>query len=132
MSKPRIDLIDSDKFSKTYYMHQDLSGLDLYERTKAIERFANNATKTLETLISSDIRDFLRGFGIIPQDGSESALHEAFLKLKIKGFVVEIRDNYLNLYDEHIICESPNMMTIVLENKNLIGCSISVEVKQYE
>lgn len=128
MSKPILEIIEQGQDYKIYYLHQDLSNLSLYDRTKAIERFINNATKTLEIAISSDLREFLKRYGIIPQDGSESALKEAFDLLKLKGKEVEIRDRYYQLNDERAIAISPNMMTIIMENENLIGASMEVRL----
>lgn len=129
MSKPILEIVEQGEFYKVYYLHQDLSGLSLYERTKAIERFINNATKTLEIAISSDLRHYLREYGIIPQDGSESALQRAFLELEQKGKVVAIIDRYYKLNDEHIIAESPNHMTVILESENFLGCSMEVRLE---
>ena len=131
MSKPNIEIVDKGKDFKVYYMWQDISDLSLYDRTKAIERFVNNATKTLETLISSDLREFLGRYGIIPQDGSEQALERAFLELEHKGKQLGIIDRYYKLNDEHIISESPNKMTVIYENKEktIIGCMIEVRIE---
>lgn len=126
--KPVIEIIEQGKDYKIYYMHQDLTDLDLFSRTKAIERFVNNATKTLETLISSDLRHFLRGYGIIPQDGSEKSLEQAILKLNNLGKEIVIIDRYYQLEDERTIAISPNQMTVIYENDNLIGCSMEVRI----
>lgn len=131
MSKPTIEIVDKGNDYKVYYMWQDISDLSLYDRTKAIERFVDNATKTLEMLISSDLREFLGRYGIIPQDGSESALNRAILQLEQKGKQIGIIDRYYKLNDEHIISESPNKMTIIYENKEktIIGCMIEARLE---
>ena len=128
-TKPIIDIIEKDNEHIVYYMHQDIAGLNLYERTKAIERFINNATKTLETLISSDIREFLRVRGIIIQDGSDKALEQAFVELGVKhNQTIQLIDRYYEIGNERILGESPNQMTILLEDENLIGCSMEMRV----
>lgn len=132
MNKPVIEIIEQGKDYKIYYMHQDLSGLDLYERTKAIERFINNATKTLETLISTDLRHFLRGYGIIPYDGSEKSLETAISKLNDLGKEIYIIDRYYEIENEKTIAISQNNMTVIFEDDNLIGCSIEFGITERE
>lgn len=129
-TKPVIEIVEKDEEHIIYYMYQDLMGLNLYDRTKAIERFINNATKTLEIAISNDLREILRKNGIIPQDGSESALTRAFDKLEDKGYKIAIIDRYYQIEDERIIGESFNEMTIILEGENLISCSIEIRLEQ--
>ena len=129
-TKPVIEIVEKDEEHIIYYMYQDLMGLNLYDRTKAIERFINNATKTLEIAISNDLREILRKNGIIPQDGSESALKRAFDKLEDKGYEIAIIDRYYQIEDERIIGESFNEMTIILEGENLISCSIEIRLEQ--
>lgn len=129
MSEPVIKIIEKDDTHIVYYMYQDLLDLNLYKRTKTIERFMNNATKTLETLISSDIREFLRKESIIIQDGSESALKRAFDKLEEKGKSIAIIDRYYQIGDERIIGESPNQITIIQEDTDLIGCSMEIRLE---
>ena len=130
MNKPVIEIVEKDEKHIIYYMHQDLSGLDLYERTKAIERFINNATKTLETLISSDLRHFLSGYGIIPYDGSEKSLEMAIAKLNDIGKEIYIIDRYYEIENEKTIAISQNNMTVIFEDDNLIGCSIDFGITE--
>ena len=129
-TKPVIEIVEKDEEHIIYYMYQDLMGLNLYDRTKAIERFINNATKTLEIAISNDLREILRKNGIIPQDGSESALKRAFDKLEDKGYEIAIIDRYYQIEDERIIGESPNQMTIIMEDKFIIGCSMEIRLEE--
>ena len=129
-TKPVIEIVEKDEEHIIYYMYQDLMGLNLYDHTKAIERFINNATKTLEMLISQDIREFLRVRGISIQDGSESALKEAFDKLEDKGYKIAIIDRYYQIEDERIIGESPNQMTVIMEDKFIIGCSMEIRLEE--
>ena len=129
-TKPVIEIVEKDEEHIIYYMYQDLMGLNLYDRTKAIERFINNATKTLEIAISNDLRDILRKNGIIPQDGSESALKRALDKLEDKGYAIAIIDRYCQIEDERIIGESPNQMTVIMEDKFIIGCSIEIRLEE--
>lgn len=132
-TKPYIEIIEKDKDHIVYCMFQDLGGLNLFDHTKAIERFINNATKTLEMLISQDIREFLRVRGIIIQDGSEKALEKAFSDFALKEHkFINIIDRYYEIGNEQIVGESPNMMTCILENENLISCSMEIRVEEIE
>ena len=126
----RIEKIKGEEDNSTIYiMSQDISGLNLYERAKAQKKFIDNETKVLEMVLESDLREILRVNGVIPQDGGESALEVAFAKLQDKGKHIEIRDRYYNLYDEKIVGESPNHMTVILEGSTL---SCAMEIVIYE
>lgn len=128
-AKTEIEIIEQSKTHKVYYMHLDLTGLDIFERAKAQKRFISSDTKVLETLLETDLRQFLRDNGIIPQDGSESALNDAITTLKVeKHKELNVIDRYYNVNDERIIGESDNFMTILLENENLLGCSMEVRL----
>jgi len=131
-NKTQIELIEQSENHKVYYMHLDLSGLDIFERAKAQKRFVNQDTKVLETILENDLREFLRKYGIIPQDGSEDALNDCFNALKIKyQKELVVIDRYYKVNDERIIGESENEMTILLENENLLGVSMEVRVDEY-
>ena len=80
-------------------------------------------------VLESDLREILRVNGVIPQDGGENALKVAFAYLEDKGKHIEIRDRYYNLYDEKIVGESPNKMTVILEESTL---SCAMEIIIYE
>lgn len=126
----KIEKIKGEEDNSTIYiMSQDISGLNLYERAKATKRFIDNETKVLEMVLESDLREILRANGVIPQDGGENALKVAFAYLEDKGKHIEIRDRYYNLYDEKIVGESPNKMTVILEESTL---SCAMEIIIYE
>ena len=125
-----IEKIKGEENNSTIYiMSQDISGLNLYERAKAQKRFIESETKVLEMVLESDLREILRVNGVIPQDGGENALEVAFAQLQAKGKHIEIRDRYYNLYDEKIVGESPNKMTVILEGSTL---SCAMEIIIYE
>lgn len=113
--------------SKIYIMSLNISGLNVYEKAKATKRFVESDTKVLEMVLESDLRDILRKNGIIPQDGSESALNRAFYDLEQKGIKIEIVDRYYELNGEKIIKESENHMTIIEEN-NILSCAMEIIV----
>lgn len=127
--KTKIEIIEEDNIHKVYYMSLDLTGLDIFERAKAQKRFISSDTKVLETLLETDLRQFLRDNGIIAKDGSQDALNEAITTLKVeKSKVLNVIDRYYQVNDERIVGESDNYMTILLENENLLGCSMEVRI----
>lgn len=106
-------------------MSLDISNLTIYERAKATKRFIDNETKVLEMVMESDLREILRSNGVIPYDGTESALERAFVQLEAKGKKIIINDRYYELYDEKIIGESPNKMTVIQEDK-ILSCAMEI------
>ena len=110
---------------KIFVLSQPIGNLNEYEKSKAITKFINTETKVLETSIDTYIRQVLHENGVIPQDGSDVALFKAFNELQFKGKSIDIVDRYSNLANESIIGESPNEMTVIIENDIL---SAAVEV----
>ena len=110
---------------KVFILSQSVANLNEYEKAKAITKFINNETKVLETAIDTYIRQVLCDNGVIPQDGSDIALFKAFTELEIKGKKIDIFDRYSNIANETIVGESPNEMTVIIENDIL---SAAVEV----
>ena len=110
---------------KIFVLSQSVANLNEYEKAKAITKFINNETKVLETAIDTYIRQVLCDNGVIPQDGSDIALFNAFTELEIKGKKIDIFDRYSNIANETIVGESPNEMTVIIENDIL---SAAVEV----
>ena len=111
--------------SKIYIMSLNISNLSIYEKAKATKRFIDNETKVLEMVMESDLREILRANGVIPFDGTENALERAFVLLEAKGKKIVINDRYYELYDEKIIGESPNHMTVIQED-NILSCAMEI------
>ena len=110
-------------------MSLNIGGLNTYERAKATKRFIDNETKVLEMVLESDLREILRVNGVIPHDGSRSSLERAFAQLEVKGYKLEVRDRYYEINNEKIVGESPNQMTVILEESTL---SCAMEIIIYE
>ena len=123
----RVSLYQEDN---CYYLTQDISGLTLYQRTKVIDKFIKQETKVLESCVENDLRAIFSKFGINIQDTDNQALEHAFDTLKGKGKQIVITDLYRNrvLYRCTQIGESPNKMSVWLENGYLLQCGIMVEV----
>lgn len=111
--------------SKIYIMSLNVGGLNTYERAKATKRFIDNETKVLEMVLETDLREILRQHSIIPYDGSQSSLERAFAQLEAKGYTLEVRDRYYEINNEKIVGESPNHMTVILEESTL-SCAMEI------
>lgn len=118
-----------EKNSTIYVMSMPIKDLGIYERAKAIKRFKDRETQVLEQVLDSDLRQILRNYGIVPEDGSDQALEKAFNQLETKGVHIEIRDRYFEFQGERIIGESPNKMTIIVEEDGtLLSCAMEIIV----
>lgn len=133
MAKQDLVKIDiqkgEEKNSKIYIMSMNVKGLGVYEKAKATKRFVDRETKVLEMVLENDLRDILRSNGIIPLDGSESALNDAIVQLKCKGKEISIIDRYYDLYGEKIIKESENYMTVI-EEDGILSCAMEISVHE--
>lgn len=122
----KIETYKGDEPNSTIYvMSMSIQGLNLYEKAKAIKRFKDNETKVLEQLLDNDLRQVLKTYGVVPEDGSDQALEKAFNQLETKGVQIEIRDRYFEFQGERIIGESPNKMTIIQEDE-LLSCAMEI------
>ena len=116
----KIEVISGEEERSTIFvLSQSIKSLDTYERAKAIKKFIGSETKVLETCIENHLREILRGYGIIPRDGSEVALMSAFDKLRQLGRKLVINDRYYEIEGERIIGESSNHMTVIIEDDTL-------------
>jgi len=109
--------------NKVFIMSQSIKGMSLYERSKVINRFLERETKVLEQAIENYLRSVFISYGIVPYDGSDDALQEAFYKLHTKGKDIIIIDRYCDT-DERIIGER-NQMTVILE-EDILSAAIEV------
>ena len=124
--KKKIDLKTYDsECGKVFVLNQDISGLNEYEKAKAINHFINNETKVLETILDNHCRTLLRENGVKIQDGSNNALNQAICELKVKGKDLGIVDRYYEINNERIIGQSQNQMTVIQEDDTL-SCAIEV------
>lgn len=115
--------------STIYVMSREIKNLSLYEKSKAITQFINKDTKVLEMAIENHLRQVLRSYGIVADNGSQEALEKAFNELELKGIQIAIIDRYFEFKGERIIAESPNAMTIIDEDGTL-SCAIEVCVNE--
>lgn len=116
----------------TFYLLQNISGMSLYQKTKAIEKFIKHETKILESCLENELSNIFARNGINVYDKSESALKLAFDTLKGKGKEIVVTDIYKDRHLDgcNLIGCSPNKMTVWLEDDELLQCGVRVEEKE--
>lgn len=106
------------------YLIQDISGLDTYEKSKAIVSFCDKETKRFEKEIDSVILDIFERNGINIPNTDKSVLKLAFDLLKSKGKSIEIVDLFKNSQNDNceFIKETKNHFVVMLETEYICGC----------
>lgn len=117
------------KDSNCIYLTQDLWGMDLYERSKAIVDFCNKETKLFEKEIDKLLLDIFERNGINVCSTDKSVLKQAFDTLKANGKTIRINDLFKNvpLYDTELIKETKNHFVVVLESKRFLQCGVHIQ-----
>lgn len=115
--------------SQIFVMTMNISGLSIYEKAKATERFINKETKVLEQVLETILRNYLKQNGVIPYDGSNQALEKAFNELEFKGKRIDIIDRYYELQNETIVGESPNGMTVI-EEDGILSAAMEIRINE--
>lgn len=128
--KPKLDIVEKDSDHILYHLYCEFDSNNMYERAKLINRFLTSECKVMERVLETDLRNFLREQGIIPQTMSESALNEAFDTLKSKGKQITIIDRYKNA-SENIVGVSENQMTVI-EESDFIGIAMEIRLEDYD
>ena len=113
--------------STIYVMSMSIKGMGIYDKAKAIKRFKDKETQVLEQVLDTDLRQILKSYDVVPDDGSEQSLKKALDQLELKGVHIEIRDRYFEFQGERIIGESPNLMTIIEEDE-ILSCAMEIIV----
>ena len=128
MAKRELEIKTYDSESgKIFVLSQSIKSFNEYQKAKATESFINRETKVLEMAIETYLRQVLRDNGVLPMDGSKSALERAFITLENNGKTINIYDRYCETYNERIIGQSPNQMTII-EEDDILSCAMEIEV----
>lgn len=128
--KPKLDIVEKDSDHILYHLYCEFDSNNMYERAKLINRFLTSECKVMERVLETDLRNFLREQGIVPQTMSESALNEAFDTLKSKGKQITIIDRYKNA-SENIVGVSENQMTVI-EESDFIGIAMEIRLEDYD
>ena len=126
MNLPKIT-----KDNECLYLTQDISGMGLYEKSKAIVNFCDKETKLFEKEIDRAILDIFERNGINIPNTQKSVLKLAFELLKAKGKDIEVKDSYreqVDLYNSRLIRET-KLFTIWLEDDKYLQCGVMVKEK---
>lgn len=126
--KPKLEIIEKNNSSVIYHLWEDIGDLNLYGRTKEIDRFLKSESKVMEKAISNEIRNILSDYGIIPSDESESALKVAFDTLNGKGKGIEIVDRNKKATGEQRVGISPNNMVAIVDRFYILSFAIEIKV----
>ena len=126
-----MNLAKIERDNDCVYMLQDISGLQGYDRAKAIVNFCDKETKIFEREIDRAILDIFERNGINVPNTDKSVLKLAFDLLKSKGKDIEIVDTFKDTkYD---CCEfvklTKNQFTVVIEDNRYIQCCVRVKEK---
>ena len=108
------------------YMLQDISGLQGYDRAKAIVNFCDKETKIFEREIDSAILDIFQRNGINVPNTDKSVLKLAFDLLKAKGKDIRVENNTENLYNCEKI-KACKLFSVYLEDDKYLQVAIRVK-----
>ena len=135
MNLPKIERDDD-----CLYLVQDISGMEIYDKSKAIVNFCDKETKLFEKEIDKAIIDIFQANGINIPNTEKSVLKQAFDMLKGKGKTIMIKDlfqcNGLYIDKERycIVKETKNHFTVLLETDyvenhkiEILQCGVMVE-----
>ena len=117
------------KDNNCIYLIQDLWGMDLYERSKAIVDFCNKETKLFEKEIDRLLLSVFERNGVNIYSTDKSVLKQAFDTLKANGKTIRISDLFkdIPLYDTEIVKETKNHFMVVLESKRYLQCGVHIQ-----
>lgn len=114
----------------TFYLIQQITTNDIYQRSKLITDFLEKETRKLEFVVNNEIKAILRQKGIKIPNNKESDYKKALDTLKCDfNKVIDIEDVYKggNYENCEIIGVSENDITVVLEDNEFIQCGLQVK-----
>ena len=111
-----------------FYLSQDLSGMDLYERTRAIKRFVNSDTKILEECVNNEIKALFKAKGINAYSNDESVLKSALDTFNRQYGTITIVDLFKNPVERCEKIDNKNDITIVIEDNRFIVCGMEIKI----
>ena len=118
------------KENNCYYLSQDLSGMDLYERTRAIKRFVNSDTKILEECVNNEIKAIFKSKGINAYSNDESVLKTALDTFNRQYGKITIIDLFKNPVERCEKIDKKNDITIVIEDNRFIVCGMEIKYER--
>lgn len=110
-----------------FYLIQDLQGLDLYERTRAIKRFISSDIKILEECVNTEIKALFKAKGINVYSSDESVLKRAYSEYTSKYGELSIVDLFKDEIDHCEIVQQKDNLTIVIEDDRYLQCGIQLK-----
>ena len=113
-----------------FYLSQDLSGMDLYERTRAIKRFVNSDTKILEECVNNEIKAIFKAKGINAYSNDESVLKSALDTFNRQYGTITIVDLFKNPIDRCEKIDKKDDITIVIEEDRYIVCGMEIKYER--
>ena len=121
-----MNLAKIERDNDCVYMLQDISGLQGYDRAKAIVNFCDKETKIFEREIDRAILDIFQRNGINVPNTDKSVLKLAFDLLKSKGKDIRVENNTESLYNcEKIkVCK---LFSVYLEDDRYLQVAIRVK-----
>lgn len=117
----------------SFYLVQDLQGLDELEKAKAITSFVSKGTKLLELYLDSEFEKILLENFIIIKSKDKKDIKEALQKLYSLGKSIEILDLFSgkDFYKCKKITTTKDKMTVVLEEDRYLQCGVKVSEVNY-
>ena len=113
------------------YLTQDIGGMNIYDRAKAIVNFVERETKELEKEIDNAILDIFEDNHIFIQSKRKSVLKKAFDTLnQIYHKDIKVRDLYKDkkdIYKTELI-KTTDLFTIWLEDDTTLQVGIEIYV----
>jgi len=110
------------------YLTQDIGGMNIYDRAKAIVNFVEKETKELEKEIDKVILDIFEQEHINIPNTKKSVLKKAFDTLNRQGKDIKVNDLYATINDlyisEHI--KTTNLFSIWLEDDTLLQAGVEI------
>lgn len=112
----------------SYYLIQDIQGLDRYQRAKAINNFVTKGTKLLEMYLDSEIEKIFADNFILIRNTDKESIKRAFRELRQRGKQIEILDLFSGkeFYKCEYITTTKGKMTVVIEEDKYIEAGIKV------
>ena len=112
----------------SYYLIQDIQGLDRYQRAKAINNFVTKGTKLLEMYLDSEIEKIFADNFILIRNNDKESIKRAFRELRALGKQIEILDLFSvkEFYKCEYITTTKGKMTVVIEEDKYIEAGIRV------
>lgn len=118
------------KENNCLYLSQDLSGMDLYERTRTIKRFINSDTKILEECVNNEIKAIFKSKGINAYSSEESVLKTALDTFNRQYGTITLVDLFKNPVERCEKIDNKNGMTIVIEDNRFIVCGMEIKYER--